>query len=111
MVHQYKFLNQNIVLDISSGGVYSVDEIAYDIISLFDKMDKDKVVEKLLLSYADKNVSKEILYPVRFCIFPDFISSNRFFTRSDIISTPLFYIYYNMFFTQLKKNSKFAALF
>ncbi len=59
MVHQYKILNQNIVLDISSGGVFSVDEIAYDIISVFEKMDKDEVIEKLLCEYKDKNISKE----------------------------------------------------
>ena len=59
MVHQYKLLNQNIVLDISSGGVFSVDEIAYDIISVFEKMDKDEVIEKLLCEYKDKNISKE----------------------------------------------------
>ena len=41
MVHQYQLLNQNIVLDTCSGGVYSVDKMAYDMISIFERKDKE----------------------------------------------------------------------
>ena len=35
MVHQYKLNGYNIVLDTVSGSVHVVDEVAYDMISLF----------------------------------------------------------------------------
>ncbi len=36
MIHQYKLGGYNIVLDVCSGGVHVVDEVAYEIISLFE---------------------------------------------------------------------------
>ena len=36
MVHQYKLGSYNIVLDICSGSVHAVDEVAYDIIERFE---------------------------------------------------------------------------
>ena len=35
MVHQYKLNGYNIVLDVNSGSVHCVDDVAYDIISFF----------------------------------------------------------------------------
>ena len=37
MIHQYKLNGYNIVMDVNSGAVHSVDEVAYDIIALYDK--------------------------------------------------------------------------
>ena len=39
MVHQYKLNGFNIVLDVNSGSVHCVDDVAYDIISLFCEKD------------------------------------------------------------------------
>ena len=50
MVHQYKLGGYNIVLDIASGSVHAVDEVAYDIIKEY----KEKSREELLLSLAEK---------------------------------------------------------
>ena len=54
MIHQYKLLNQNIVLDTCSGGVYSVDEMAYDIIAIFEKQDKEHVINDIYLKYSNQ---------------------------------------------------------
>ena len=53
MIHQYKMFNQNIVLDICSGSIHVVDEIAYDMIAEF--LDKDK--NTLVLEMKEKSVS------------------------------------------------------
>ena len=37
MIHQFKLNGYNIVLDVCSGGVHVVDDLAYDAIALFDK--------------------------------------------------------------------------
>ncbi|MBO5896636.1 MAG: thioether cross-link-forming SCIFF peptide maturase [Clostridia bacterium] len=44
MIHQYKLGGYNIVLDICSGGVHVVDEVAYEIISVFEGKNKEEVV-------------------------------------------------------------------
>lgn len=53
MIHQYQMLNQNIVLDTSSGGVYSVDKMAYDIISMFENKTKQEIIEKISQDYNE----------------------------------------------------------
>ena len=44
MIHQYKLGGYNIVLDICSGAVHVVDDVAYDIISVFENNDKETVL-------------------------------------------------------------------
>ena len=44
MIHQYKLGGYNIVLDICSGSVHAVDEIAYDMIALFEGNSREKVL-------------------------------------------------------------------
>ena len=51
-------LNQNIVLDTSSGGVYSVDKMAYDIIAMFEQNSKQEIIEKISKDYVDVDRSE-----------------------------------------------------
>ena len=46
MIHQYKLGGYNIVLDICSGSVHAVDEVAYDMISLFEGNSRENVLEE-----------------------------------------------------------------
>ncbi len=60
MIHQYKLSGYNIVLDICSGAVHAVDEVAYDIISMFENNDKETVINAMADKYADRNdITKE----------------------------------------------------
>ena len=59
MIHQYKLGTYNIVLDICSGSVHVVDEVAYDIIAEFENKDKDTIVAEMLSKYASEDVTKE----------------------------------------------------
>ena len=52
MVHQYKLGGYNIVLDSCSGGVHVVDEVAYDIIALYETQSRDKIVAAMKEKYA-----------------------------------------------------------
>ncbi len=58
MIHQYKLNGYNIVLDICSGSVHVVDDIAYDIIEKFS-LPKDEVIKLLAQKYPSADV-KEI---------------------------------------------------
>ena len=59
MIHQYKLNGFNIVLDVCSGSVHVVDEVAYDIIAEFESKEKDVIVAEMLEKYASNEVSKE----------------------------------------------------
>ncbi len=63
MIHSYKLAGMNIVLDICSGSVHVVDEVAFDIINMYENSDADAIVAAMLEKYPDNpEVSeKEIL--------------------------------------------------
>lgn len=52
MIHQYKLNNFNIVLDPCSGAVHAVDEVAYDIIALYQTHTADQISALILDKYA-----------------------------------------------------------
>jgi len=58
MIHQYKLNGYNIVLDVCSGAVHAVDEIAYDIIALFENNDKNFVVSEIAKKYPELSNSE-----------------------------------------------------
>ncbi len=51
MIHCYKLGGLNIVLDIFSGGVHVVDDIAFDMISSFDQTEKADLIDSLFEKY------------------------------------------------------------
>ena len=54
MIHQYKLGGYNIVLDICSGSVHAVDEVAYDIIGMFEDKEKSEVISAIAQKYAGR---------------------------------------------------------
>ena len=62
MIHRYQLGGLNIVLDIYSGSVHVVDEIAYDAIGLYEEVAKDELISRLFDKYGDReDVTKEEL--------------------------------------------------
>lgn len=62
MVHCYKLGGLNIVLDIYSGSVHVVDEVAYDIIEMYESKSKDEITEEVLNKYSHReDVTREEL--------------------------------------------------
>ena len=53
MVHQYKLNGYNIVLDTCSGSVHTVDEVAYDIISMYKDSTREEIISAMLEKYRD----------------------------------------------------------
>lgn len=54
MIHQYKLNGFNIVLDVYSGSVHLVDDVAYDIIHDFCAKDKETITTEILEKYKDR---------------------------------------------------------
>lgn len=52
MIHCYKLNGYNIVLDAFSGSVHAVDDLAYDIIEMFEENSEDNIIETMLKKYA-----------------------------------------------------------
>ena len=53
MIHQYKLAGTNIVLDIPSGSVHLVDDVAYDIISLYEDKSPAEITAEITARYPD----------------------------------------------------------
>ena len=54
MIHQYKLNGYNIVLDVYSGSVHVVDELAYDAIALVDAgRQREEIITQLLSDYRE----------------------------------------------------------
>ena len=55
MIHAYKLNGYNIILDVCSGSVHSVDEVAYDIITMYESATKEEIKSFIL---AARNLRK-----------------------------------------------------
>ena len=80
MVHQYKLNGYNIVLDTCSGAIHIVDEVAYDMIELFNDRTKDELVSEMMKKYGHReDVTEEEL---RLCIedIKSLIAAGKLFT-------------------------------
>ena len=62
MIHCYQLGGLNIVLDVFSGSVHVVDEIAYEIISKYESTDREALIAEMLERYPDNpEVTREEL--------------------------------------------------
>ena len=59
MIHQYKLGGYNIVIDGNSGSVHSVDDVAYDIIRMYENSTLDEICDAILPKYASENITRE----------------------------------------------------
>ena len=53
MIHQYQLGGYNIVLDICSGAVHVVDEVAYDIIAMYKDNTPEQIVSEITAKYPE----------------------------------------------------------
>ena len=65
MIHQYKLNGYNIVIDVYSGAVHCVDEVAYDCISMYESCSHDEIINTMLDKYSSSpDVTREELEQV-----------------------------------------------
>ena len=53
MIHQYRMNGYNIVLDVNSGCVHVVDDVAYDIIALFEETPRAEIAAAMAGKYPE----------------------------------------------------------
>src|SRR5574344_901604 len=54
MLHQYTLNGYHIVLDTCSGSIHAVDEVAYDMIALWQSTPHEEIVRQMLEKYAGR---------------------------------------------------------
>ena len=55
MIHQYQLGGYNIVLDVCSGSVHVVDEVAYEIIALFENNSREDVLQMMAEKFSSRD--------------------------------------------------------
>lgn len=55
MIHQYKLNGYNIVLDVFSGSVHCVDDLAYDVIEMYEQNSRESIIVALLEKYKNSS--------------------------------------------------------
>ena len=53
-IHCYRNNGYNIVLDIASGSIHVVDDLAYDMIEAWQETEREELVRRMLEKYADR---------------------------------------------------------
>ena len=59
MIHQYQLGGYNIVLDVCSGSVHAVDQVAFEIIKIFESESKEQVIDAVCQKFDNSGVSRE----------------------------------------------------
>ena len=54
MIHQFKLNGYHIVLDVCSGAVHVVDELAYEMIARFEERTLEEIIAEMLEQYRDE---------------------------------------------------------
>ena len=57
MIHQFQLHGYNIVLDVCSGAVHVVDEVAYDVIAMYEGNTKEEVVKAVFAKHQSLGVT------------------------------------------------------
>ena len=60
MVHQYKNNGYSICLDVNSGAVHIVDDIVYDIISLYEGRKEEEIIKELESKYEVSDITEAL---------------------------------------------------
>ena len=58
MIHQFRSNGYNIVLDVCSGSVHVVDDMAYDAIASYNRSDRDGLLDMLCEKYGKDGCSR-----------------------------------------------------
>lgn len=83
MIHRYKLNGYNIVLDVFSGSVHVVDDLAYDVIGLYEDKSADEMIPLMLEKYSGDSEIDET--EIRDCIadIEELKDEGKLFTSDD----------------------------
>lgn len=101
MIHQFKQNGFNIVIDANCGAVHVVDELAYDIIGLYESTDADTLTTMLLDKYRHDSAVTEEEIRETCCAVEDLKNAGKLFAPDR---------FEKLTFPQHHKNNEIKAL-
>lgn len=75
MIHQYKSNGYNIVLDVNSGMIHVVDDLAYDIIEMYENNSKENIIAAMVEKYTQPENMKKVVEQYRKEDFTEHVES------------------------------------
>ena len=57
-IHKFRVFDKNLVLDVNSGSVLQVDDLAYEILEYYDIYSQDVIFKKLKNKYSKLNIKE-----------------------------------------------------
>ena len=58
MIHKFSMDGYNIVLDVNGGGVHVLDDVAYDLVDLFEEKSMEEIVDSLNKDYTKEQIEE-----------------------------------------------------
>mgnify|MGYP003496393950 CR=1 FL=1 len=58
MIHKFSMDGYNIVLDVNGGGVHVFDDVAYDLVDLFEEKSMEEIVDSLNKDYTKEQIEE-----------------------------------------------------
>jgi len=55
-IHTFKVFDKNLVLDVNSGSVLQVDDLAYEILNIYDKSSVERIIDDLGAKYSKTKI-------------------------------------------------------
>ncbi|WP_075981838.1 thioether cross-link-forming SCIFF peptide maturase [Bacillus massilinigeriensis] len=83
MIHQYKLNGYNIVLDTYSGSVHVVDDLAFDIIAIFENTPNEEIVSRLLEQQVNNSQISEVDIRETIADIEELIKDGQLFTEDE----------------------------
>ncbi|MBE6852908.1 MAG: thioether cross-link-forming SCIFF peptide maturase [Ruminococcus sp.] len=84
MIHQYKLNGYNIVIDVYSGSIHIVDDVAYDVIAAYEGRTREQIVSEVLPVHSANGVTEDDILK---CIDDvDYLRENEKLFTEDVFS-------------------------
>lgn len=101
MIHQYKLGGYNLVLDMASGSVHSVDNVAYDVIAMFKTHSREEIKKEILNKYKEDPTVTEAELEMLFSDIEALEQNGKLFSKD---------IYENKAFDLKNRHTEIKAL-
>lgn len=101
MIHQYKLGGYNLVLDMASGSVHSVDDVAYDVIAMIKTHSREAIKTEILNKYKEDPTVTEAELETLFSVIETLEQNGKLFSED---------IYENKAFDLKNRHTEIKAL-
>lgn len=59
-IHKFKIFDKNILLDVNSGSIMEIDDLVYDLLDYYGKLDGESIIKKLEGKYEEHEIEEAL---------------------------------------------------